>query len=289
MTTTYSEMNAAAALTGAEIVPIVQSGANARTTVDALKSFVASSVTQVLTPPLNLAISIASAAATATITADQLTLGTSLSGNSVVLANFSESINLGVVGAGGMDTGTATAPGFIAVYAIYNPTTADITTLATLESSSAAPEIYGGTHPVSGYTFSRLLTVWPLATTGNFAIGYQQDRTVFIGEVAVTTGVAVVGYTSVSLATQIPKKAKTFSGGISLAYAGGSPTAIYKLSPKGSTTGNQQFALFTSTAVAIQTRMVVSNMPVVETQVVYYSITGQAFSTADLSISSYTF
>lgn len=288
MSITYTQMPAASTLTGTEIVPLVQSGANVRSTLNDIKAFVSSTVAQLLSFPLNLAISIPTTGATATITADQITLSRSLGGASLSLGSFSQVINLGITGAGGMDTGTATSPGFVAVYAIYNPTTLATSTLATLATAAAAPEIYGGANMPSGYVYSRLLTVWPIGTTGNFAVGYQQDRTIYIAEIAVTTGLAVIAYTSVSLATQVPKNAKTFSGRLFIGYGGGAPQPIYKLSPQGTTTGNQQFTSYIGNAIVSQTGALVTNMPIVTPQVTFYSITGQAFTSANLYITSYT-
>lgn len=72
-------------------------------------------------------MSVTAASASATFTADEVVLETALGGLPFKLPNFSKSINLGTTGAGGMDTGSAPASGFVALYAIYNPQAAVFT------------------------------------------------------------------------------------------------------------------------------------------------------------------
>ena len=114
----------------------------------------------------NVKMSVAAASASATITADQIFVGTSLSGQVYRLASLSKSINLATTGAGGMDTGTAPASGYVAIYAIYNPTTATSALLATNATSSIVGEVYGGANMPAGYTASALVAVWPTNASG---------------------------------------------------------------------------------------------------------------------------
>ncbi|MGM7825288.1 hypothetical protein ACS791_22620, partial [Yersinia enterocolitica] len=94
----------------------------------------------------NAKMSVTAASSTATFTADELIVQTALGGLQYKLSSFSKTINLATTGAGGMDTGTVPANGFVALYAIYNPTTQISALLAVNASSVVAPEVYGGSN-----------------------------------------------------------------------------------------------------------------------------------------------
>jgi hypothetical protein len=63
----------------------------------------------------SLAMSVAAASATATLTADEIVVGAALGGQKYIIGAFSKAINLASTGAGGMDTGTAPVSGFVAL------------------------------------------------------------------------------------------------------------------------------------------------------------------------------
>lgn len=94
----------------------------------------------------NASMSVTAASAAATFNADQIVVGTSLTGLQYFLGSFSKTINLATTGAGGMDAGSAPPSGFVALYAIYNPTTQTAALLATNETSAVAPNVYGAKH-----------------------------------------------------------------------------------------------------------------------------------------------
>lgn len=97
---------------------------------------VTTQVTGVIGQSSNANMSVTTASVTAAFTADELIVGTALGGLQYRLGNFSKTINLATTGAGGMDTGTAPASGYIALYAIYNPTTAGCALLAVNSTST---------------------------------------------------------------------------------------------------------------------------------------------------------
>lgn len=84
------------------------------------------------------------ASATVTFSGDQIVVGTSLSGLQYVLGSFSKTINLATTGAGDMDTGSAPASGYVALYAIYNPTSGASALLATNATSAKQHNVCGG-------------------------------------------------------------------------------------------------------------------------------------------------
>ncbi|WP_222131107.1 tail fiber protein, partial [Yersinia enterocolitica] len=123
----------------------------------------------------NAKMSITAASATATFTADELIVQTALGGLQYKLSSFNKTINLATTGAGGMDTGTVPATGYVALYAIYNPTSGASALLAVNATSVIAPEVYGGANMPSGYTVSALVGAWRVASS-QFVIGFQRGR-----------------------------------------------------------------------------------------------------------------
>lgn len=159
----------------------------------------------------NLSMFVTTAASTATLNADEIVVGTALGGQKYLLKQFSKTINLATTGAGGMDTGAAPASGFVALYAIYNPTTGASALLATNATASIAPNVYGGANMPSGYSASALVSVWPTNSTGQFIVASQIDRTFsYIGAVALST--SMTGTNVVVSTTIFPRNAKNFSG-----------------------------------------------------------------------------
>ncbi|WP_238814002.1 hypothetical protein [Herbaspirillum rubrisubalbicans] len=166
----------------------------------------------------NAKMSVTTASASATFTADEIIVETALGGLRYCLPSFSKTINLATTGAGGMDTGSAPVSGFVALYAIYNPTTATAALLATNTTSAAAPSIYGGANMPSGYIASALIGVWPTNSSKYFGIGYQQDRTLrFPYVTAYTTTTNTTTPTSISFASYVPKNALSMFGTLDLA------------------------------------------------------------------------
>lgn len=161
----------------------------------------------------NVRMNVTAASATATLTADEVVVSTALGGRSFRLPSLNKTINLDIAGAGGMDTGTATASGFVAIYAIYNPTTGASALLAANANSAAAPEIYGGANMPAGYTASALVSIAPISSTaGQFAPFFQLGRSVDYQGGNVITGSSAVVTNTARLASFIPMNAKAVSG-----------------------------------------------------------------------------
>ncbi|MDA5496176.1 tail fiber protein [Yersinia aleksiciae] len=156
----------------------------------------------------NAKMSIPAASVAATFTADELIVQTGWGGRQYKLSGFSRSINLSGVGAGGMDTGTAPATGYVALYAIYNPTSGATALLAVNATSAPAPEVYGGANMPAGYTASALVSVWG-TSSGQFVVGHQMGRHVgIISNQLYSTAGSVLGYSGISLATAVPPNGK---------------------------------------------------------------------------------
>ncbi|HDL7751807.1 TPA: hypothetical protein PXP51_004252 [Yersinia enterocolitica] len=180
----------------------------------------------------NAKMSVTAASATATFTADQLTVTTGLSGQPYLLTSFSKTINLATTGAGGMDAGSAPASGFLALYAIYNPATQASALLAVNATSSIAPEVYGGGNMPSGYTASALVSIWKTTSTGQLDLGRQRDRHVdILRSLAISVTVQQTSLTQVAIATLIPRNAKSVHGDMLINTALSASGVIYAISP----------------------------------------------------------
>ncbi|WP_196796387.1 hypothetical protein [Yersinia massiliensis] len=216
----------------------------------------------------NAKMSVTAASATATFTADQLTVTTGLSGQPYLLTSFSKTINLATTGAGGMDTGTVPAAGFVALYAIYNPTTQVSALLAVNATSVLAPEVYGGANMPSGYTASALVSVWRTASS-QFTIGYQLDRNVSFPRVtilSVTTGTTPL--LAINMPNYLPINAKYCSVDGS---AGTSNNGVVGLAFASSLSGIAWRASAMATTASYGVTYTAMNIPITTTQTVYYS------------------
>lgn len=170
----------------------------------------------------NLAMSVAAASANATMTADELIVETALGGQTYRLASFNKTINLATTGVGGMDTGVAPTSGFVAIYAIYNPTTQATALLAT-NAATLQPNVYGGANMPAGYTASALVSVWPTNASKLLKPGFQRDKTVNFPSVGVLSTTTVnSSYTSLSVATAMPVNAVACTGLFSTSSTAGS-------------------------------------------------------------------
>lgn len=153
--------------------------------------------------------------ASATLQADELIVDSALGGNQYRLASVSASINLATTGAGGMDTGSAPATGYVAVYLIYNQTSGAAALLGVDATSALASEVYGVANLSSGYTSSALIALWPTASS-QLVIGNWLGRKIEVAT-RVLLSSSTVNASRLSLATtQFPLNAKAISGNMSL-------------------------------------------------------------------------
>ncbi|MEN8511955.1 hypothetical protein [Burkholderia sp. RS02] len=177
-----------------------------------LKAAIQAQAAAVVGQTRNVAMSVSAASSTATLTADEIVVGTALGGKKYVLSSFSKTIDLTKIGAGGMDTGAAPASGYVALYAIYNPTTGASALLATNATSSVAPSVYGGVNAPAGYTASALLTVVPTTAGGQFVLLNVLDRTIRTGVRAIANiSTQTSSPISISLSAIVPPNARKTS------------------------------------------------------------------------------
>ena len=212
--------------------------------------------------------------ASGTVTADEIIVETALGGVRYCLPSFSKTVNLGTTGAGGMDTGSAPASGFVGIYAIYNPTTGASALLATNATSAVVPNVYGGANMPAGYTASALVSVWPTTAGSILAIGIQNDRSVYTANIQVlSTSTQVGSLTALSIASAVPKNAKCVSG---TAVVSSTAAAANITNLAGSAAGIGLVVISSGSQAAAGTEGAYSKLPIATAQTIYYAATASA-------------
>ncbi|KVS07756.1 hypothetical protein [Burkholderia vietnamiensis] len=233
----------------------------------------------------NLKASCAANATTITFTADQLVLGTALNGLQYLLSSFNKTLNLATTGAGGMDTGTATAGGWLAVYAIYNPTTATSALLGTMETTAAATSVYSGANMPAGYTASALLAVIPVSSTvGQLkAVGVIGRRVNVPRILTFNTSSTTSTSTSIPLAGAVPKAAIRVSGNIVVVSTSSSQIGMALDSDNVSDLGDQNVSVSNSMSATGNFAL-----DILTTQTIYYvNQNSTGTPTFSLNVSAY--
>nr|WP_249417261.1 hypothetical protein [Citrobacter freundii] len=232
----------------------------------------------------NARMSVAAASATATFSADELIVEDSV-GRQYRVTSFSKVINLATTGAGGMDTGVVPATGFVALYVIYNPTTGTSALLAVDTTSTAAPEIYGGANMPAGFTASALVSIWRVVS-GKFIVGEQRGRDISIIDVnAVTTTTTTSSLTAISVASAIPKNAKSVAGWAGTQSTGSSTVQSVRIAGSVQIVGMRLIQVNSATAINAP-----YTLPILTEQTIYYSNeTSGTLVSAAIFINEYSF
>ena len=233
----------------------------------------------------NARMNVATASAAATLTADEIVTETTLGGVPYRLANFSKSINLATTGAGGMDTGAAPVSGYVALYAIFNPTTGAAALLAT-NANTLQPNVYGGANMPAGYIASALVSVWPTNGSSQFVVGIQADRAISFAQRSIYNSTTIpTTPTALNIPGVIPVNARVIHG------TGGT----------GSATTSQVYAVYISADGVISVNQITGytvsggatganfRVQLVTPQQVYYSGSAGSGTTFALSASGYEF
>lgn len=239
----------------------------------------------------NARMIVTAASATATFTADYVIVEDS-DGRQYRVKSFSANINLASTGAGGMDTGTAPASGFVALYAIYNPTNGNKAMLAVNATSAALPEIYGGSNMPSGYTASALLCVVPTDSAGKLVPLLQAGRKTLIETAQLSsTTVFIPTPTALNVSTAVPKNAKSLDGILYL-VSGNSTRPVISVQPLSSpTVGVKQLVGGNSTGVN-NSQAPFSDLAISTPQTIYWRVSegipGDTISTAFVYATAYS-
>lgn len=255
-----------------------------------LKKAVANQSVDLVGAMRNAKMTVTAASVSATFTADQIIVGSALNGFRYSLASYSETINLATTGAGGMDTGSAPTSGYVALYAIYNPTTSTASILATNATSSVAPTIYGGANMPSGYTASALISVWPTNSSGQFILGNQQDRSfkrVSVNAFSTTSQASTP--TSVSISAVVPPNARTCGGSMILANSAGNAGCSCSFFGNANSVSGKTLLTYIATSGGAATTPF-EDLQLESPQTVYYtSNTNAGTLTTTMNVNGYTF
>lgn len=216
----------------------------------------------------NARMSVTSASASAVFTADEIITGTALGGIQYRIGEFNKTINLGITGPGGMDNGTVPVSGFVAIYAIFNPSTGASALLAVNATSTVAPEVYGGANMPSGYSASALVSVWRTSSS-QFVPGFQQDRSISIIRTNVlSTSTNTTSSTPLNLSALVPINAKNVDLILTSTQSsnGSGVGIIAQSSPSGiSYIGNTAVATSGTSASYVS-----GTLPLITAQTIYY-------------------
>lgn len=259
-----------------------------KTTYNQVLSAIKSMYSPVIGAASNLKCSLTTAATTATWTADEIVVGAALGGQTYKLSNYSKTINIGTTGAGGMDTGSAPTSGWIALYAIYNPTTGATNILATNATSTVAPTVYGGANMPAGYTASALISVWRITGATLLYAGYQTGNTViFLGISTLSVTVTQASMTSFSISSVAPPNAKTAFGSIN-AQAVGATSIGAGIAASSTSFGSQSGLVAGSSLAQVLNQF---NVPIITSQTLYYTFAMTGGSSPSLTVNGvgYTF
>lgn len=236
----------------------------------------------------NLVMSVTTASASATLTADEIIVETALGGLRYCLSSFSKTINLATTGAGGMDTGSAPVSGYVALYAIYNPTTGTSALLAQ-NASTLRGNVYSGANMPSGYTASALVGVWATNGSGQFQIGYQVDRKIWTqANTVLNTSTQQVSYTSLSISTVVPANAKSVWGDYNLGSSSITNTAASIASSSAGLASVGIDGVVAANGESIATGF--PEIPLITPQTIYYTAqVGTGTMSWQIGISGYSF
>lgn len=235
----------------------------------------------------NLRMSLPVAASVATLTADQLIVEQPGVGQ-YKLSNVNLSINLATVGAGGMDVGVAPASGSVGIYVIYNPELKVAKLLGVNATSTSVPEIYTGSNMPAGYSASALVSVWQTDTNRLMNTGIQHQRSISFVQTMVLENGLSMSPTPISLASVVPKNAKTVGGYIhyigSADFPGGGSLGLLsdvtEAGLKGCGIGG---------IVGLGVLSPFSDLVMTTPQTVYYRLYSSVSRANDVHISQYTF
>lgn len=253
-----------------------------------LKAAISAQSVSVVGMMRNARMSVPSANASATFTADEIIVETALGGARYCLPNFNKTINLAATGAGGVDTGSPPASGYVALYAIYNPTTGASALLASNATAAAAPNVYGGANMPAGYTASALVSVWPTNAGGQFAAAAQIDRSVYFAPIQVLSTTATVSSpAALNIAAAVPANARTWTGtGTTSNVTAGVGSFLTVAANTGQV--GQRFISQTSPANGAGINVSLSDVLIQTPQTTYYTNTGSGAIGA-VNITQYTF
>jgi hypothetical protein len=217
---------------------------------------------------VNLKMTVSTASASATITADEVVVKSGLAGRAWTIGSLNKLLNLANVGALGMDFGTATANSWLAIYAGLNESTGATTVFAQNVGNTFAPAIYGGANIPTGITATALLTVVPTNASGQFKPVSVRGQDVFTNIATLFTGAAIVAGNPISIAGAVPANAVAIFGELSVGSSALSSLSL-TLFPDASQVGQQNMT--TTVGAGQSLTLNYSSLPVTTPQQIMFT------------------
>lgn len=279
-------------LTAAGITPVKGDQDQVLTAINLLTSLALASSGAVIGTMRNARMSVAAAAVSGVFAADEIIVSNGIGGRPFKLFNFSKTINLSTVGAGGMDVGAAPASGHVSIYAIYNPDAVLSATnpalLACNQTTSSGPAYTGANMP-AGYTASALVSAWRTTAGGLLGVGEQVGRKIgIVGSSIVSTTVNQTN-SAVSIAALIPIAAKSISGVMSCVTTASAGVSIQLASNAAGVGGQSVSVSPPSGEIAPLIGGIFSDLNISEIGVIYLTTNaGAGALSANAGISEYT-
>ncbi|MCB5307484.1 hypothetical protein LH416_05280 [Yersinia massiliensis] len=244
-------------------------------------------LTGVIGTSRNARMSVTTGSVTATFTASELIVQEGLGGRQYKLINFNKTINLSVTGMGGMDVGAAPVSGYVALYAIYNPSTQISALLAVNTTSAVATEVYSGANMPAGYTASALVSVWGTIASG-FKVGFQSNRHISIPTVGIySVSAGTTTQTQLSVAPAAPPNAISVDMSITVGETlAGTGVA---LSLSSSSSGIGQFGASAIVSGSTSSSGETGTLPLIESQRLYFSMSNTNAGSYSISCRGYDF
>lgn len=210
---------------------------------------------------------------TLSMTASEAIVETAIGGATYKGTSLSLSLDIGTVGAGGMDTGSAAASTPLFVYLIYNPTTNAFALLAT--NSGTGNAVYPGANMPSGYTASAKISSMVVDGSSHIPLFAQRGGMVYILGAQVLTAGGATSLTAVSLNSATPPDTVSV-GGWANCVSGTTPTIDIAGDANG--VGKKRLTSAGNNETAF------TDIPVLTSNNIYYLVSSGTF---DLNISSY--
>jgi len=227
-------------------IPVAAGLTPSKTTYNQILTALKSMFSPIVGTARNLKASCLANATTIAFSADQVSVETALNGTPFVLPSFNKTLNLATTGAGGMDTGTATAGGWLAVYAIFNPQAAVFNgsiSGTTLTASSVSSGALAVGQVVQGAAPGTAITALGTGTggAGTYTVSVSQT----LASASLTASAAALLGTM-----EAASAAPTIYGGVNMP-SGYTASALLAVIPVSSTTGQLKGCLVNGRRISV--------------------------------------
>lgn len=239
---------------------------------------------------VNARMAVTTTTTSATFTADEVVVKSVLGGLSFILPSFSKTINIATVGLGGMDVGSAPVSGYVAIYAIFNPTTGVSGLLARNASAGFVGQNYAGANMPAGFTASALIGVWPTTGASQLRVGFQVGREIsFIPILVLSSSLVQSSYAALSIAMAVPFNAVKVK--LIAQIAGSSVGSTIGVRTASDIGGMSQSVLQSAAPSGLNAFAgVMTDTPMLTAQTIYYTADGAAGTiTASFYVTGYSF